>query len=179
MSEPAFPGLAVGRYAGFVETVEEGSEGPLAVCGSLDEGKPFLVQAHGQSAFDLAEAADASIVHEHQALVAEGVAVRVAKVPLGGRAHVCEDERGRRLGRDPRQVDAVPCWDRRGEDAGLGAEGWRGVVADTEAVAVVWTAAVLGGVSRVCVIIKELLCGGTYQTKARVKGLSEDGVRGV
>jgi hypothetical protein len=68
---------------------------------------------------------------------------------LGCGAHVGEDERGRGFGGDAREVDAVPCGDGRCEDAWFGAERGRCVVSDTEAVAVVWSSAVLEDVSRV------------------------------
>lgn len=86
-------------------------------------------------------------MHEHEALVAEGVAVAVAEVTLGCSADVGEDEARRGFGRDAREVYAVPCWDRGGEDAGRGTEGWAGVVADAETVAVVWAPSVLVVVS--------------------------------
>lgn len=121
MSESAYTRLAVRRYARFVETVEESGERPLTIRRPLHEREPLLVQAHGEAALDGAETPDAAVVHEHEALVAEGVAVGVGEIAFGRCTDVCEDERGRRLGCDAREVDAVPCWDRRGEDAGLGA----------------------------------------------------------
>lgn len=107
-------------------------------------------------------------MHEHQALVRERVAVRIGEIAFGRGAHVCEDERGRGFGGDAREVDTVPCWDRGGEDTGLGAERGRGVVANAKAVAVVWASPVLEDVSRV----RFLSCKTDvekYQTKARVE----------
>jgi hypothetical protein len=77
------------------------------------------------------------------------VAVAIGQIAFGRGADVGEDQRGRRLGRDSREVDAIPCWDGGGEDAGFGAERGRRVVANAEAIAVVWTSAVLWAVSRV------------------------------
>lgn len=54
-----------------------------------------------------------------------------------------EDEVRARLARQPLQVLAVPCWQGRCENAGLGAEFWVWVEADTETVAVDRAARVL------------------------------------
>lgn len=89
-------------------------------------------------------------MHEHEAFVAERVAVAVAEVPLGCSADVGEDEARRGFRRDAREVYAVPCWDRGGEDAGRGTERRAGVVAYAETVAVVWAPSVLVVVSGRC-----------------------------
>ena len=75
-------------------------------------------KAHSKPAFDLFPAADAAIVHEHEGLVGERMAVAVAEVAFSCGAHVGEDERGCGFGGDAREIYAVPCWNRGGEDAG-------------------------------------------------------------
>lgn len=86
------------------------------------------------------------------------MAITLRQCPLGTGADMREHKRRDGLGRQPRQVSAVPGWDRRGEDAGLWAEEreqrGRSVVAYAEAVAVVWAAGV--------------------EAEARVVGLRED-----
>jgi hypothetical protein len=88
-------------------------------------------------------------MHEHQALIRERVAIRVGQVALCCGANVCEYERGCGFGSDAREVDAVPRGNGRREDAWFGTERGRCVVSDTEAVAIVWSPAVLQDVSRV------------------------------
>jgi hypothetical protein len=86
-------------------------------------------------------------VHEHKALVREGVAVLFGQIAFGRGADVGEQERGGRFGCYARQVDAVPCWNRGCEDAGLRAKRGRRVVANAKAIAVVRAPSVLSGVS--------------------------------
>ena len=104
------------------EAVEEHGKGPLTISGAADDVEPFLGEAEGEAALDLAPCADAAVVHEHDAFVAEGVAVAVAEVAFGRGAHMGEDEGRGRFGSDAREVDAVPCGDCGGEYAGRGAE---------------------------------------------------------
>lgn len=111
----------VGGDAGVGEAVEEHGKGPFAVSGAADDVEPFLGEAEGEAALDLAPGADAAIVHEHDAFVAEGVAVAVAEVAFGCGAYVGEDEGRGCFGGDAREVDAVPGGDCGGEDAGRGA----------------------------------------------------------
>ena len=73
----------------------------------------------------------------------ERMAVAVGEGALGSGAHMGKNERGDGLTGDPFEIDAVPRRNRGGEDAGLRAEGWWRVVADTETVTVVGTAGVL------------------------------------
>ncbi len=54
-----------------------------------------------------------------------------------------EDQGRGRFGRETREVDAVPSWGGGGEDAGRWAQRGRGVIAYTEAVAVVGPAVIL------------------------------------
>jgi hypothetical protein len=97
------------------------------------------------------------------------VAVGVGEVAFGRGANMCEDQRGRRLRGYPRQVDAVPGGNCGREDARLRSKRGRSVVADTEAIAVVWTAAVLQSVSHVSMLSWSML--GAHQAEARVKRL--------
>ena len=91
----------------------------------------------------MSPAGDVAVVHEHEAAVAERVAVGVGQAALGGGAHVGEDERGCSFGGEAGEVDAVPCGRDAGEDARIGSEGRWCVVADTKAVSVVRAAVIL------------------------------------
>ena len=135
--------LAVGVDARLFQTVEEESKGPFAVRGSLDAHEPLVAHAQGDFALDVPPAGDVAVVHEHEAAVGERVAVEVGNAAFGRGAHVGEDEGGGRFGGQAGEVDAVPCGGRAGEDAGVGSEGWWGVVAYAEAVAVVRAAVIL------------------------------------
>ena len=77
--------------------------------------------------------------------------IAIAEISLRSSAYMGEDEAGGGFRRDAGQVYAVPRRDRGGEDAGFGTEGGGGVVADSEAVAVVRAAPVL---------VEGLLAGG-------------------
>jgi hypothetical protein len=81
------------------------------------------------------------------------VAVGVGKVTCGRGAYVCEEQARRGFGGDAGQVDAVPGGDSGSEDAGFRTEAGRGVVSDSEAVAIVWAAVVLWVVSRMCLLM--------------------------
>lgn len=78
------------------------------------------------------------------------MAVLFGQVAFGCGAHVGEEEGGRCLGRYPRQVDTIPCWNRGCEYARLRAKGGRRVVSNAKAIAVVRAPSVLSGVSRGC-----------------------------
>ncbi|MCJ1407568.1 hypothetical protein MMC19_001639 [Ptychographa xylographoides] len=128
-----------------LQAVEEQRERPFGVRAALHAEEPFLAEAEGQRAFDERPGGDAAVVHPHEPRVAEGVAVCVGEGAGGGGAHVGEDQRRSRVGGQTREVDAVPGRDGGGEEARLGAERGRRVVADAEAVAVVGPAGVLLG----------------------------------
>lgn len=55
-----------------------------------------------------------------------------------------KDEIGGSLGAQTEQIDAVPGGDGRGENAGGGPKGRRCIVTQAEAIAIVWSAGVLG-----------------------------------
>lgn len=73
----------------------------------------------------------------------EGVAVGVAERTFGCGAHVSEDQSRRSFEGEAGEIDAIPGRRSGGEDAGAGAEDWRGVVAYAEAIAVVGTPVIL------------------------------------
>jgi hypothetical protein len=64
-------------------------------------------------------ASNPAIVHEHEAAVAERVAVAVREVALGGGANMGEDKGRGRFRRETFEVDAVPCGNGGGKDTGL------------------------------------------------------------
>jgi hypothetical protein len=99
------------------------------------------------------------------------MAVAVAEVAFSCGAHVGEDERGCGFGGDAREIYAVPCWNRGGEDAGREAQGGRRVVADAEAVAVVRAAPVLV----MSALVGEMWVRGKRRTRRRRE--SKDCVR--
>ena len=134
---------AVRVEACFLQTVQEEGKGPFAVRTALDAYEPSLAHAQRDVSLDVSPAGDVAVVHEHEAAVAERVAVGVGKTALGGGAHVGEDEGGCGFGGEAGEVDAVPCGRDAGEDARIWSEGRWCVVADTEAVSVVRAAVVL------------------------------------
>ena len=73
----------------------------------------------------------------------ERVAVGVGQVTFSGGADVSEDERRGGFGGKAGEVDAIPCWDGGGEDAGGGSQTWSCVIAYAKAVAVMGTSMVL------------------------------------
>lgn len=100
-----------------LQAVEEDGKGPLAVGAAVHAVEPLGRDGQSQGALDLSPAADVAVVHPQQATVSEGVAVAVGERAFGRGPHVGEDERRRRLGCQPFQVDAVPRRDCRREDA--------------------------------------------------------------
>lgn len=88
-------------------------------------------------------AADAAVVHPHEGVVLEWVAVCVGESSFCCCAHVREDEIRACLCGETLEVLAVPGGDGGCEYAGLWAEFWVGVEADAEAVAVYGAAVVL------------------------------------
>lgn len=126
-----------------LQAVEEDGKGPLAVGAAVHAVEPLGRDGQSQSALDLSPAADVAVVHPQQATVSEGVAVAVGERAFGRGSHVGEDERRRRLGRQPFQVDAVPRRDCRREDARFRPQRGRRVIAYPESVAVVGTSGIL------------------------------------
>ena len=63
--------------AGFLEAVQENGKSPLAVCAAVDSIEPPFIDAHGQRPLGMLPIRDVPIVHPHQVLVGEWVAVRV------------------------------------------------------------------------------------------------------
>lgn len=126
-----------------VEDIQEERKSPFAIRAPAHAAEPAFLQPHGEAALDVLPGADVAVVHPHQAVAVEWMAVGVGEGALGGGAHVGEDELRGGFGAEPVQVDAIPGGYGGGEDAGGGTEGWGGVVAESEAIAVVWAAAVL------------------------------------
>lgn len=135
--------LTIGVKACFLQTVEEESKSPFAVSVSLNNHEPFLSHAQCDFSLDMSPAGNVAVVHEHETAVGERVAVRIGKAALGGSAYMGEDQRGCGFRGETGEIDAVPSGRRAGEDAGVGSEDWRSVVANAEAVAVVRPAVVL------------------------------------
>lgn len=77
-----------------LKEVEEKCKRPLAIGTSLDAQIPLVSQGVGERPLDVLESADAAVVHPHQGLVLEGVAVVIGQGALCGCAHVGEDQIG-------------------------------------------------------------------------------------
>lgn len=144
VAEPAVAGRRARIMTHALERIEEQRKGPLAVRRALHLEEPLVGNRGGEASLDVLPAADAAVVHPHETVVAEGVAVLVREVALGGGADMGEDERGAGLGCQALEVQAVPSGDGRGEDAWLRAKFGVGVVANAEAIAVVRPAGILG-----------------------------------
>ncbi len=133
-------GLRARVEAHALERVQEQGKGPFAVGTADDAHVPLVRQSPAQPPLDVLPPAQATVVHPHQAAMAERVAVVLAQRPLGGRANMGEDQVGGGLGGEALQVGAVPGGRGRGEQARRGAELGICVEADAEAVGVVLAA---------------------------------------
>ena len=71
------------------------------------------------------------------------MAITVRQAAFCGRTYMGEDQRRGRLRGQAFEIDTIPCWDRRCENAGFRTKVGVGVVTDTEAVTVVGTSSVL------------------------------------
>lgn len=85
-------------------------------------------------------AAEATVVHPHQAAMAERVAVVLAERTLGGSAYMGKDKARSCLRGDPLEVGAVPGRYRRSEEARGLAELGIGVPANAKAIGIVLSA---------------------------------------
>lgn len=138
---------AAGRFGAGVdafvfEGVEEEGEGPFGIGAAVDAEVPSVVQRVGERPFDIIPTADVAVVHPHQAVVLEGVAVVLREGAFGCGADVGEDEAGACLRCDAFEVHAVPGRQGGGKDAWAVAQVGFCVPADAEAVAVDWSALV-------------------------------------
>lgn len=124
------------------QCVQKQSECPFAVCPSLDEYEPLIGEGCCQSPLDVFPSSNTTIVHEHQGTKAEGVAVLVAEVSFCCCPDMGKDEVAGSFTGEALEVYAVPCWNCRCEDAWIGAQKRRSVVAYSEAIAVVWSPAI-------------------------------------
>lgn len=75
--------------------------------------------------------------------MAEGMAVAIRERSFGRGPQVGKYQGGGGFGRQSFQIDAIPCWNGGREDARFRTEGWRGVVANAKAVAVMGPSRVL------------------------------------
>lgn len=143
VAEAVCLGLVVVRIvAQSFKAVEEQGKAPLRVGAASNTTEPAVANVADQLALDTTVPASySSIVHEHQAATAEGVAVALGEGAFGTCADVGEDEGRDSLAGQAGQVGAVPSRDGRGEDARVWAEQGeqrrRGVVANAKAVAIV------------------------------------------
>ena len=126
-----------------LEGVEVEGKSPFAVGAALDTQEPPVAEIVDEAPLDVLPAADVAVVHPHQPLVPERMAVAVRQRTLGRGPHVRKDQRRRRLRRQSLEVDAVPRRDRRREYARLRTQLRVRVVPDSESIAVVRPALVL------------------------------------
>lgn len=117
------------------QSVEVQRKRPLAIRTTMNPKVPFICQPLAQFTFDVFPSSQPPVVHPHQTTVAERMAVVIAEGTFGGGANVGEDEGRGGFGGDALEVDAVPGWDDRGEDAWFGAEFGVGIVSYSKAVA--------------------------------------------
>ena len=139
-----------------LQAIEEECKSPFTVGVALDDVEPTIADVDHQVPLHLCPAGDVAIVHPHEILVAEGMAVAIRQAAFCGCPHVGEDERRSGLGGQAREIDAVPSRDGGGEDTGIRPQGGGRIVANAKAVAIVRPPAV--------------------QTEAGIVGLSEDGM---
>lgn len=137
MAESPVRGIGTGIVPGLLHAVQKQGKRPLAISPSLDSVEPFCVDGQGQRTLDVLPASNVAVVHPHQGSIEERMAVAIGQRSLGRCSQVGKYERRGGFGGQPFQIDAVPRRDRRGEDARLGAQGWSGIVANSETVAIV------------------------------------------
>jgi hypothetical protein len=136
LAEPLRPWVRAGIHALPLEQVEKQRKRPLAIRAALHAQKPPVRERPRQRTLDVLPPADVPVVHPHQRLVLERVAVVVGERALGRGAHVREYQARACLGRKAFEVLAVPRGQRRREDAWFRAEFRVRVEAYAEAVAV-------------------------------------------
>lgn len=108
LAEPLGPRIRAGIGPFLLHQIEEQRKGPLAVRAALDAQVPLVRERGGQRALDVLPPADAAVVHPHERVVLERVAVVLRERALRGGPHVGEDQVRARLGRQAFQVLAVP-----------------------------------------------------------------------
>lgn len=92
LSKPFRARIRTRIYTFFLQQIEEQCKGPLAVCATLDTKIPLIGERAAQCPLDVVPAADAAIVHPHQSLVLERVAVILRESTLGGGADMSKDK---------------------------------------------------------------------------------------
>lgn len=86
----------IGIIAHPIQDIQKHGKGPFAVGVASDAAEPAFAEADAQGALDVLPGAEVAVVHPHQAVAVERVAVGVGERSLGGGAYVGEDKlRGR------------------------------------------------------------------------------------
>lgn len=107
---------SIWRFAARIDSfvlkgVEEECKCPFRVCATINADVPFVGQGICERALDVFPAADVAIVHPHERVVLEGVAVVFGERAFGRGADVSEDQSRTCFWRDPLEIDAVPSWE--------------------------------------------------------------------
>lgn len=119
LPKPFWPRIRARIGALLLHQVEEQRKRPLAVRAALDAQVPAVRERGGQRSLDVLPATDVAVVHPHQGVVLERVAVVLCQGALCGGSHMGEDEVRAGFARQTLQVLTVPGRERRREDAWL------------------------------------------------------------
>lgn len=98
LSESLRTGLRAGVGTFFLHQIQEQRKGPFAVRAAFDAEIPFIGERVGERSFDVLPPTNVPVVHPHQGVVLERVAVVVGQGAFGGSSHMGEDEVGAGLG---------------------------------------------------------------------------------
>ena len=142
LSKPLRPGIRTRINPFLLQQIQIQRKRPFTIRPTLDAQEPLVRERIGQCPLNILPSTDVAVVHEHQRLVLERVAVVIRERALGCGAHVCKDEIRAGLGCEAFKVLAVPGGKGRREDAWFGAEFGVCVEAYSEAIAVYWTAVI-------------------------------------
>lgn len=85
------PGIRAGIDAFLCKEIEEQRKGPFTVCPALDAQVPLVGEGLAQGTLDVVPSADVTVVHPHEGVVLEWVAVVVGKSSLRRSADVSKD----------------------------------------------------------------------------------------
>lgn len=164
-----------------LQAVEEEGEGPFAVGATLHVQVPLVMQALPKPPLDVFPTSQATVVHPHQAIMVERVAVVLGERALRRGSDVGENKSRGRLGGNAMKIGAVPCGNRRREETRGGAEFRVSIKANAESIGVVLASSCIlreREVAGVRVVLYGTAdCGRreiTDKSQSRVEGLLEN-----
>ena len=143
LPKPLWPRIRTRIHALPLQQIQKQRKRPFAIRPALHAQIPLICQRRPQRPLDILPPADTAVMHEHQRLVLERMAIVIRQRSLGCRAHMRKNQVRACLARQTLEVLAVPCWKRRCEYAWFWAEFRVCVEAYPEAIAIHGTTVVL------------------------------------